>query len=140
MGIEENKELARRFVENANKDGSSVLDEITTDNFVMHNMHSGTDLDREAMKKSNINIHIPFPNQSLTLDDIVAEGDKVSVRTTFRGTQDGKFRDIDPTGKNVSVARFIIFRLENGKLAEGWFLGDSLGTFQQLGVDLPKPQ
>ena len=116
-----------------------MVDEFTTDNIIMHNVHGGGSLDREGIKQSNIYIHVPYPNQSLTLDDIVAEGDKVAVRTTFRGTQDGKFRNIEPTGRDVEISRFVIFRLENGKIAEAWFLSDSLASYQQLGV-LPQDE
>ncbi len=65
---------------------------------------------------------------------MIAEGDKVSVRITIKGTQTGKYQNIAPTGKSITASRFTIHRLENGKLAEGWTLSDRLGMYQQLGA------
>jgi predicted ester cyclase len=70
---------------------------------------------------------------------MVAEGDKVAARLTGRGTHKGEFNDIAPTGKQVTVTAFVIFRFAGGKCIESWANIDSLGMMQQLGV-IPPPE
>ncbi len=75
-----------------------------------------------------------FPDGQMTIEDLVAEGDRVVARTTFNGTHQGEMQGIPATGKAVSVSGITIFRLDNGKIAEGWLVNDNLGLMQQLGV------
>jgi predicted ester cyclase len=75
-----------------------------------------------------------FPDLQFTIEDMIAEGDTVVVRYTTRGTHQGNFRGIPPTGKQVSGTGMFIDRLVNGKAVEQWFNGDDLGLLQQLGV------
>jgi predicted ester cyclase len=74
----------------------------------------------------------------MTVEDIVAEGDKVVTRGTFSGTHKGEFMGINPTGKRISVGVIEILRIADGKMVEHWNLVDSLGMMQQLGV-VPPP-
>jgi len=134
MSTEENKAVIRHFNKMMNKGDTSVIDEVLTSKFVMHLMGSGRDLDKATYKKNNSNRRTSYTDVSLTIDDIIAEADKVSVRATWRGTQKEQFGNIAPTGKSVSATRFTIFRLEDGKIAEAWTLHDELGIFQQLGA------
>lgn len=80
-----------------------------------------------------------FPDRNLTIDDVVAEGDRVVVRTTLSGTHQGEMQGIPATGNSVTQPSISIFRLANGKIAEGWFATDNLSMMQQLGV-IPAPQ
>ena len=73
-----------------------------------------------------------FPDLHLTIDDMVAEGDKVALRITARGTHQGDFMGIAPTGKQVTAPGIVIQRLTGGKLAEGWLVNDLLTMFQQM--------
>jgi predicted ester cyclase len=68
------------------------------------------------------------------IEDLIAEGERVVGRFIFRGTHTGKLMNISPTGKHVAMAGIMVFRLEHGKLAEGWILIDNLSIFRQLGV------
>ena len=79
-----------------------------------------------------------FPDLQFTIEDMVAEGDFVVVRHTTRGTHQGNFRGIPPTGKQVSGTGMFIDRIVNGKAVEQWINGDDLGLLQQLGV-VPTP-
>jgi steroid delta-isomerase-like uncharacterized protein len=69
-----------------------------------------------------------------TIEDMVAEGDKVATRMTSRGTHTGDFRGIAPTGKQFTVTGMDLFRIADGKIAEQWTNLDTLGVLQQLGV------
>ena len=80
-----------------------------------------------------------FPDLHVTIEDVVAEGDRVVVRTTYTGTHQADLQGIPATGKTVSESAITIFRLANGKIAEGWLVADNLGLMQQLGV-IPAPQ
>ena len=71
---------------------------------------------------------------------MIAEGDKVAVRFTARGTHKGEFLGIPPTGKQVAWAGINIYRVASGKIAETWQLSDGLGLMQQLGVVPPVGQ
>jgi predicted ester cyclase len=75
----------------------------------------------------------------LTVEDIIAEGDRVVVRWRNRGTHVGEFLGIPPTGKAFSIEGINIYRVENGMLAEGWNVADVFGQLLQLGV-IPAPQ
>ena len=75
-----------------------------------------------------------FPDARLTIEDIIAEGDSVVARHTFRGTQQGDLMGIAPTGKQVMTTGITITRFANGKGVELWGNNDDLGLLQQLGV------
>ena len=79
-----------------------------------------------------------IPDFKATIDDVVAEGDRVVIRMTFRGTQTGEFMGMPPTGKSISVGVIDIFRIAGGKIVEHWGQMDSMGMMQQLGA-IPAP-
>jgi steroid delta-isomerase-like uncharacterized protein len=75
-----------------------------------------------------------FPDSRFVVDDVIAEGDKVAVRHRLQGTHQAEFQGVPPTGKTVEVGGIVIFRLENGMIAEAWLNADIMGMMQQLGV------
>jgi steroid delta-isomerase-like uncharacterized protein len=75
-----------------------------------------------------------FPDSRFVVDDVIAEGNKVAVRHRLLGTHQAQFQGIPPTGKSVEVSGIVIFRLENGMIAEAWLNADIMGMMQQLGV------
>ena len=75
-----------------------------------------------------------FPDLELTTEDIVAEGDKVAIRNTWRGTHQGSFHGLPPTGKRVAFTGTDIIRFVDGRIAEQWADLDALGLMQQLGA------
>jgi predicted ester cyclase len=79
-----------------------------------------------------------YSDAQITVDDQIAEGDKVASRWTGRGTHDGELMGIAPTGKHVAVAGLTISRVENGRVVEEWTNWDTLGMLQQLGA-IPAP-
>ncbi len=79
-----------------------------------------------------------FPDSYFTVEDMVAEGDKVVTRKTFHGTHEGEFMGIPPSGRSVSMGLIDIVRISEGRVVEHWSEGDSFGMMQQLGV-IPQP-
>jgi predicted ester cyclase len=79
-----------------------------------------------------------FPDGHVTTEDLVAEGDKVVERFSFRGTNIGPFLGAPATGKQVITTGVAIFRIANGKIVEHWGENDALGVMQQLGL-IPAP-
>jgi steroid delta-isomerase-like uncharacterized protein len=80
-----------------------------------------------------------FPDLQLTIDDEIAQGDKVVYRWTVTGTHQGEFMSIAATGKTIKRSGSAIYRLVNGKIAEFWVFADNLDLMRQLGV-LPTPE
>jgi steroid delta-isomerase-like uncharacterized protein len=75
-----------------------------------------------------------FPDLHTAVEDVIAEGDKVAVRWTTRGTHQGSLMGIPPTGRQVTMTAIHILRLADGKIAEGWVNFDALGMLQQVGA------
>ena len=80
-----------------------------------------------------------FPDVQFTVEDQIAEGDKVVTRYTFRGTHQGNLFEIPPTGKTVAFPGISIYRMQNGKMKEAWVNYDVMGMMQQLGVVSASP-
>jgi hypothetical protein len=75
-----------------------------------------------------------FPDSHTTIDDLVAEGDRVVMRGTATGTHKGSFMGAPPTGKSFKVTTMSVFRIANGKIVEHWGVVDGTGVLQQLGL------
>ncbi|HEX6554383.1 MAG TPA: ester cyclase [Ktedonobacteraceae bacterium] len=138
MSTEDNKALMRRAYEEVyNQRNLAVLDELCVPDFVYHSA-SMTIQGLEAYKHFASLLFAAFPNGRFSIEDMIAEGDRVVVRHTFRGSHQGDFRGIAPTDKQVTTTAIVISRIANGKAIEAWFNGDDLGRMQQLGV-IPVP-
>ena len=135
MSIEENKKIAKEFTERMGKGDNSALDKMTTEDFIAHKMVYGSpNIDKEQYRQTNDRGHKGFPDYSMIVDDMIAEGDKVLALSKRRGTNTGEFiNGILPTGNSVEISRFALYRIENEKIAEMWFLDDFIGQYQQLG-------
>jgi steroid delta-isomerase-like uncharacterized protein len=138
MNTEANKQVVRRYYEEVlNGKAIDVLPEIAVEDYQENDPlpGQGTGLagfqDRVGMLTTAI-------DQQFTLEDIIAEGDRVVVRWTTKATQVGDFGGIPATGKSYSIAGIDIHRLDDGKLAEHWHVVDLLSMLQQLGV-IPSP-
>ena len=139
MSLEENKAIELRFTEEVVKNGNiAIIDELFATNFVDHSAIPGTASDREGMKQFFANTHSAFPDFHSTLEDMFAEGDKVVQRFTARGTHQGEFMGIAPTGKQVTITGINILRIEGGKIVEEWGEMNLLGALQELGA-FPTP-
>jgi steroid delta-isomerase-like uncharacterized protein len=131
---EHNKTVVRRFYEGLNTRNLAVIDELIAPDFVDHSAPPGHLPGPQGMHQTVTMFLSAFPDLHWTIEDAVAEGNKVVLRLTARGTHRGAFQGIPPTGKQVTVTGLIISRLADGKIAEEWANRDVLGLLQQLGV------
>ena len=135
MSIEENKALVRReYEQGVNLQDFRVRDEVLADNFVAHFPGHAPIHGVDAFREFTSAFFTAFPDLKATIEDLVAEDDKVAVRQTWRGTHTSNFLHIPPTGKQVTFTSIEIYRVSGGKLAEEWVELDMLGLLQQLGV------
>jgi predicted ester cyclase len=134
----DNKAIVRRFVEEVQNQGNLVVvDELVAPSFVNHTPPSGVPPDQEGIKFLTQMFRAAFPNGAMTIEDMLAEGDRVVTRKTFRGTHTGDLMGIPSTGKQVTIELIDIVRLAHGKVIESWSAADNLGMLQQLGVIPP---
>ena len=139
MSTEANKAIIRRFVEEVQNGGDlTVLDEIAAADYVNHTAPPGVPPDREGLKQLTAMFRRAFPDGRMTVEDLVAEGDRVVTRKTFRGTHGGELMGIPPTGRAVAIQLIDIVRLADGKAVESWSAADDLGMLQQLGALAPR--
>jgi len=131
---EANKKIAKRYVEEiANQGKLDVADEIISASYVYHGRGpEGTG--PQVVKDFYEMFHAAFSNLNLSIEDMIAEGDRVVIRLTGRGVNDGPFMGMDATNKKVEAASILIVRIANGKIAEEWEVFDEAGMMMQLGI------
>ncbi len=140
MSIEENKAVVRRFFEELlSRDDIAVADELLSPGFRFYFAGSPDPMNLESYKEFLVARRAAFPNRRFVVEDMIAEGDKVSVRFTMRGTHKGEFRGIAPSGKEVTMTGIDTIRLSDGKMVEDRVEVDQLGMMRQLGV-IASPQ
>ena len=140
MGPEENKAIVRRLIEQAfNRGDLAVIDELVARDYVSH--VTPTEARGPAGLRAFVTMYrTAFPDYVCTVEDQVAEEDRVVTRWTARGTQRGELMGILPTDKPVILPGIVLDRLIDGQLVETWLQADVLGMLQQLGVmQLPEP-
>jgi steroid delta-isomerase-like uncharacterized protein len=133
MSTEANKGLIHRYIAAVDRGDVRALDEFIAPHFVDHSPFPGTTGDLAGLRQAFAIFQKGVPGTH-TIDDLIAEGDKVAGRITGFGTHSGEFMGIPATGKKVQVAGIAIWRIENGRIVEHWSQVDSLGLMQQLGA------
>lgn len=134
MSLQDNKAIVTRYWQDLwNAKQGNVIDEITSSNLQLHfppgqahqpsSLHHWFDTAQSA-----------FPDVHFTLHDLLAEDDKVTARWSYKATNTGAFLGGMATQKQVTDEGINIFRIEDGRIAEMWMSGDSLGLLKQLGV------
>ena len=142
MLSETNKTLSRRFFEEVFGKGKlNVLDELIAKDHVNSGPASLPELPTgsEGTKQLVTVYRNAFPDLHFTIDEQIAEGDKVVTRWTVQGTHKGELAGIPATGKSSTVTGVTVDRIANGKIAETWGIFDQFGMMQQLGV-IPTPE
>jgi steroid delta-isomerase-like uncharacterized protein len=134
MGTQENQANARRFLEEVvNRGNVAVIDELSSPNFVDHTAPPGVPAGNEGFKVFITMFRAAFPDLRYTIDDEIAQGDKVVERVTASGTMKGDFQGMPASGKTATWSEIHITRFENGKAVEHWGIADQLGMLAQLG-------
>lgn len=139
MTEEANKAIVQRLYDAMNTQDMGVIDEVVAEDWVCHrsmgSAPTGTTLrGREVFKQAVLANAQAFPDAVITIDDILADGNKVAFRLSMKGTFTGSFRGIQPTNQPVSFWGINIYHIVDGQLVESWERIDTLGLMQQLGV------
>lgn len=136
--LQQNKELVRRYFGGwANRGDPAVADELIATNVVLRNPPAVVRSLAEY-KQGMAAFHAAFPDLRFTIEEEMAEGDRIAVRWTLRATHRGEYQGRPPTGKTVAVTGISIFQIVAGKIQTITVSMDRLGQFQQLGW-LPAP-
>lgn len=132
---EERKAVARRFVEEfVALRNLGVVDELIASDFIDHTAGPDDPPGGEGLIQFFSLLQTGFPDFDVVIDDLFGEADKVAMRFTFRGTHEGEFMGIPPTGNRVTMPGIDILRIEEGKIVELWEQEDRLSMMQQLGL------
>ena len=135
MSTEENKARVRRIYEEINSQNhEEMMEEFAARDLVWHGAPPGTPPGLAGAKQAHTTFFTGFPDLHATVEDLIAEGDKVVARVTSRATHQGEFMGIPPTGKRLSWTWIEIDRIKDGKIVECWDNSDDLGLLQQLGA------
>lgn len=132
----ENKAIVRRLYEEVwNKRRVELVDELMSPSHALHLNHlPDSGIGPEAYRREVARFVTGFPDLRLTVEDMVAENDKVAVSWTISGTHKGEFRGISPTGKKVSIEGITINHIADGKIMDSYINWDALSLLQQFGV------
>jgi steroid delta-isomerase-like uncharacterized protein len=137
MSTEANKGIVRRYMQQVWNEGRrDLLEEFFGENPVHHGIPGAPGL--EGLKAGYDDSLNAFPDIQLTIDDEIAEDDRVAIRWTLKATHQGDLMGIPATGKEVTQSGTTIYRLADAKIVELWFLADNVSLMQQLGV-MPAP-
>jgi steroid delta-isomerase-like uncharacterized protein len=136
---EENKAVIRRLVEGFwGRGDTGAFDEAFADAFIDRTPMPGTEGTKAGFKQAALGLQAAFTGGQTTLDDLVAEGDRVAWRWTYRGTHTGELMGVPATGKAIAMTGITLDRFAGGRIVERWSQVDNLGMLQQLGV-IPAP-
>ena len=135
MSTDANKDVVRRFVEQVLvKLNADAVDELVADDFISHNWPSDPD-SRTALKAATQRVGQGLADISFSIDDLIAEDDRVVARVTSRARQVGPFMGMPARGRGYEIGEIHIFRLRDGKIVEHWYEMDAMGLMKQLKAD-----
>ena len=142
--LERNKAIVRRFKEaQGTTDEAAAMREVLAPAYKRWRggvEHLAANAQGQGFPGPGSYLRGAFPDRTDTIEDVIADGDRVGMLFRLRGTQRGNFFGIAPTNKAIDIHELGIFRLADGKIVEAWFMADELGLLQQLGAKLPPRQ
>ncbi|MFC2141895.1 ester cyclase [Acidobacteriota bacterium] len=137
---EQNKEIVRRYSEGEGKGNFlEIIDEFVAPDVIYHYPNSNDISGLETIKLNYAQFHEAYPDMKNTGAFLVAEGDLVASRATWKGTHKGNWMGVEPTDKEITFTLIEVFQVKEGKIIEAWIEFDYSGWFQQLGMEL-KPK
>lgn len=138
--VEENKAVIRMMYDRLNDHDVSVIDDVVAPDFTPGMGRVGSDepvVGREGVKAIYEEYIEAFPDLTAELDALVAEGDRVAAFMTYRGTHEGTFRGIEPTGNRVEFSTTGLYTLEDGQITAGKGEAGLMDLVEQLGIEIP---
>ena len=141
MSYDQNKKLVRQLIEDVMNQGNiSLVDEIISPDFLDHELEPEFPPTREGFKQGLQMMHVGgLSDFKFTIEDVIAEDDRIVIRMNWSGTQTGEFFGMPPSNKRFSVGVIDIFRIAEGQIAEHWGQTDIMSMLQQLGA-MPGPK
>ncbi|HZS76014.1 MAG TPA: ester cyclase [Ktedonobacteraceae bacterium] len=133
METDENKTIARRYVEMWNTGNLSLADEILSPEYVDHT-HPDRSPGPDGVKREIRAFREAFPDSYARVEQMISEGDTVAFRFASYGTHLGTFGPFPPTGKQVQLIGMDFLRIADGKIVELWSVQDTLAWVEQLGL------
>jgi len=135
MSVEENKAHARRYLEEAFAKGNlEIIDELLDIDVQEHEeIVDQKPAGRSGIKELVRAFRVAFPDISVTIEDVVAEGDRVFLRASWEGTHERDFMGVEATGKRIYFTSIDELRFDGGKIKEHWGVTDTMGVMMQLG-------
>lgn len=136
QALETNRTVARRFVaEVFNAGNERAYDELVADDYLNHNPPiPGLPGTKAGFLQAVLTTRQAFPDVQVSIEDMIAEGDRVMFRDTARATHQGEFQGIAATGRALSWTEMHFFRIRDGRIAEHWANFDQLGILVQMGA------
>jgi predicted ester cyclase len=140
MSLEENKSLVRRYIAEVwHTTGTVTVDRFFAANYKRYLSPTAEPLNLDGQRQRITGLREAFPDLHFTIEDLIAEGDRVVFRSTIRGTHRGAFQGIPPTGRRVTVGLIDIVRVEDGRFVEHWGGPDLFDLLRQLGATVSPP-
>jgi predicted ester cyclase len=131
----DNKALVHRLFEEVwNQGNLAVIDELFATSYIRYDPATPEAKGLAGFKHFLVTLRAAFPDICATIEDVIAEGDKVAARAIWRGTHQGEYLGIAPTGKHVAIMGTVTLRVAHNRFQEGWLNMDTLGLLQQLGA------
>jgi steroid delta-isomerase-like uncharacterized protein len=138
VSLEANKDVVRRSIDALNAGQLSGYMNLVAEGYAHHDATAPDATDRAALEQFLHGMTTAFPDAQVTIEDLIAEGDKVVKRYTVRGTHQGDFSGIPPTGNPVTFTGATVYRVQDGQFTEGWWNYDVISILAQIGA-LPQP-
>ena len=137
---ERNKDVIRRLLAEVDRGNVDVVDTYYSPDYVDHTPSPlrGLAAGRDGVRKAFSLFHEAFPDTRHTIEDLVAEGDRVVARISARGTHTGELFGHAPTGRVVTLTAIAIYRIVAGRIVERW-AEQGVGILDQLGLPAPRP-
>ena len=136
MSTEDNKNIVRRYQDAYNTGDFIALAEVVGADVLTPNIAPGMPPGLEGAIAVHQTTLLGMPDYWTTIEDLIAEGDKVVVRVTMTGTHTGNFWGVPPTGRRINLTAIYIVRIADGKIVEHWGEEDGMKVFKQLGFKL----
>ena len=131
---EQNKALVRKIYQATETGDAAILDAVVTDDVIEHPLNPGQPPGREALKQIFGGFSVLVPDLRITVEDIIADGDRAAVRSTVTGTPAGPYLGVDPAGRPMRFEAIDIWRVRDGLVAEGWHVEDVVAALVDWGA------
>jgi len=135
----EARDVVRRVEEAWAANDLGVIDHLVAEDLVSHDAIPGSPPGREGAKAAHQMSMASFPDRTMTIEDVVGEGDRVAVRTTVRGTNTGglPWMGVPANGAKIEIEAISVYRVADGRVVEHWGQNDAMRLMSQLGVAPP---